>query len=190
MALPCPGSARPQHSTGLNNSTCFPQGLRLPCTPLPSIPYSLPTGQGPESPRRCTVAPPSLPLQPGSPVQGRSNASLPADSRGGTLMAGTLESTSANLFVFAEEQTENQRGQVVCPRSNSRAETNNPGQSSLFGVPAIASKAAGLGLVRRSCGPLDTQTPGRKQEADQQSGPTRSNSQRSLHMGCHTVCPP
>lgn len=58
------------------------------------------------------------------------------------------------IFLFAEEQTEDQRSQVIFPRSNSRAETNTPGQSSLFGVPAIASKAARLGLVRRSCGRL------------------------------------
>lgn len=94
------------------------------------------------------------------------------------------------VFLFPEEPAEDQRNQALCPRSNSRAETKTPGQGSPFEALAIASKAARLGSVRWSCGQLDTQTPGRKQEADQKSGHWDTPQDQTLKDVLHVGCPP
>lgn len=124
---------------------------------------------------------PTLPA--GVPSAGVRPGSVPVDSSGWTQGAGTSESTPASLSVLWE-QTEDQRNRGACPRSNSRAEINTPGQGSLFGVPAIGSKGAGPRSVRRNCGQLHTQTPGRKQEADQERSHWDTSKDQTLKEAC------
>lgn len=140
-----------------------------------------------------TLWPP--PPQPASPAWVPSTGPRPGLPPYRQQRMDTGDRSLAQLtLLFLEEQTEDQRNQVACPRSNSRAEIKTPDQGSLFGVLAKGSKVARLRSVRRSWGAALYSDPWEKTGSRSVKWPlvypARSNFQRSLHVECHTVCPP